>query len=256
METLESIIELESESFIRKHMHGGKTSTFEKYQALVTGEAGIASLLKYELITSLFGSCPGAMGLLLRKLTYRSLFKASGAGCVIGRGVTIRHADKITLGKNVIIDDQCVIDARGGGEKGIVIEDETIIGHGTTIQSKAGPIRIGRGSNIGSHSLICAMGGVDIGQGALIAGGCKISGGMYHAERRDRPIGKQGVYTRGPVVIGEGVWFGMGAMVLDDVTIGQGVILGAGAVAVKDIPDFSIAVGVPAKVVRVRDDNG
>lgn len=247
------IIELETESFIRKHMHAGKQSTLRKYQTLVTGKPSLLSLARYELVTSLFGACPGALGLALRKITYHSLFKSAGKGLVIGRNVTIRHGDNIILGRNVIIDDNCVIDARGAGEHGIVIEDDTIIGRDTIIQSKAGPIRIGQGSNIGSHSLICAMGGVDVGENALIAGGCKISGGMYHAKRTDVPIIKQGVYTAGPVVIKPDVWFGMGAMVLDNVTVGRGAILGSGAVATRDIPDFAVAVGIPAKVIRIRN---
>ncbi|MBA2748254.1 MAG: acyltransferase, partial [Tatlockia sp.] len=58
--------------------------------------------------------------------------------------------------------------------------------------------------------------------------------------------------TRQGVVIEDNCWLGYGVKVLDGVTIGEGSVIGAGAVVTKDIPPYSVAVGVPAKVVRSR----
>ncbi|MEI7067281.1 transferase [Pectobacterium parmentieri] len=58
--------------------------------------------------------------------------------------------------------------------------------------------------------------------------------------------------TEGNCIIGHGVWVDTGAIILRGVTIGNGVIIGANAVVTKDIPDFSIAVGVPACVIKKR----
>ena len=66
---------------------------------------------------------------------------------------------------------------------------------------------------------------------------------------------EQGVYSKGPVVIGDDVWLGAGAMVLDGVQIGKGCIVGAGSVVTKNLPDYAVAVGVPAKILKNRKNN-
>ena len=66
---------------------------------------------------------------------------------------------------------------------------------------------------------------------------------------------EQGVYSQGSIVIGDDVWLGAGAVVLDGVRIGKGCIVGAGAVVTKNLPDYAIAVGVPAKVTKMRQAN-
>jgi acetyltransferase-like isoleucine patch superfamily enzyme len=68
-----------------------------------------------------------------------------------------------------------------------------------------------------------------------------------------RPISQQSQPER-PVVIGDGSWLGHGAVVLPGVTIGKHVVIGANSVVTKDIPDFSVAVGSPAKVIRQYDE--
>ena len=62
----------------------------------------------------------------------------------------------------------------------------------------------------------------------------------------------QGFSNVKPVVIGDDVWLGRRAIILPGVCIGNGSIIGAGAVVTKDIPPFSVAVGVPAKVIKDR----
>lgn len=63
-------------------------------------------------------------------------------------------------------------------------------------------------------------------------------------------------FSKGGISVGDGVWIGFGATVLDGVSIGDGAIVGAGAVVAKDIPPYAVAVGVPAKVVKYRFDEG
>lgn len=246
------IQELGKDNFIRGRLFQGKPSEVAKYQGLVTGRTGLSALLKYELITNLFGPIPGALGLVLRRRFYKSLFQEVGRGLVIGRNVVVRYPDQIRIGDRVVLDDQSVLDARGAGKGGIVIADEVFIGRGAVIQSKYGPISIGEKTNIGGNALLCAMGGVTIGKSVLVAGGCYISGGMYHTERTDLPIAEQGIYTRGPVSIGDGSWIGMGAIILDGVTIGKGCVVAAGAVVTRDLPDDAVAAGVPADIKRIR----
>ncbi|MBW4645979.1 MAG: acyltransferase [Goleter apudmare HA4340-LM2] len=65
------------------------------------------------------------------------------------------------------------------------------------------------------------------------------------------PMSKQGVSRKG-IVIEDDCWLGHGVTVLDGVTIGKGSVIGAGAVVNKDIPPFSVAVGIPARVIKSR----
>lgn len=244
--------ELDKQQLIRQRLFATQQSSAARYRSLVTGRPGLWSWLRYELTTTLCGGLPGALGLAVRRVACRGLFRRCGRGLVLGRGVTLRHADKISLGRNVVIDDFCVLDGRGAGDEGLVIEDEVILNRGTIVQSKFGPVRIGTGTNIGANSHVCAMGGVDIGAGVLITGGCILSGGQYHTEKLDVPIMQQGAYTTGPISIGDGSWLGMRVLVLDGVRVGRGCAIGAGAVVNQDLPDHAVAAGVPARVVRIR----
>lgn len=63
----------------------------------------------------------------------------------------------------------------------------------------------------------------------------------------------QGVYSRGAATVGDGTWIGASATILDGISIGRGCVIGAGSLVTKDIPDYGIAVGTPAKVIRFRD---
>jgi acetyltransferase-like isoleucine patch superfamily enzyme len=111
---------------------------------------------------------------------------------------------------------------------------------------------IGEDSDIGCHTVITSVSGIYLESSVLIAARCYIGGARYHTGNREVPILKQGVYSRGPIRIGSGSWIGAGAIVLDGVTIGKGCVIGAGSVVTKDVPDFWIAAGVPAKPVQNR----
>lgn len=74
--------------------------------------------------------------------------------------------------------------------------------------------------------------------------------GRSIAEESNIPPLKRKTFSKGPVIIGKNVWIGDKATVLPGVTIGDGAIIGANSVVTKDIPANSIAVGIPAKVVK------
>jgi acetyltransferase-like isoleucine patch superfamily enzyme len=242
---------LDADLFIRQKLHGAKRSKIRTYRDLVTGDAGLVKWLWYELLTTVVGPLGGALGHGLRALTYRSLFGAAGKGLVVGRSVTIRHPDRIRIGRGVVIDDYCLIDGRGAGEDGIVIGDDVLIHRGAIIIAKAGGIEIGDRTNVGTGSLVVSMGGVSIGADVGIGGGCSISGGAFQVQvESERGHDK---YTKGPVRLGDRSWFGMRAIVLDGVTVGDGCIVGAGSVVNRDLPADSVATGMPVKVVRTRE---
>ncbi|MCP5136685.1 MAG: acyltransferase [Gammaproteobacteria bacterium] len=119
------------------------------------------------------------------------------------------------------------------------------------INANEGHVNVGADSWLGPFCLIYGNGGVDIGNNVLIAAHSSINTVSHHADRTDIPINNQGIYTD-PVVIEDDVWLGLNVSVLQGVRIGKGSIIGAGAVVNKDIPPYSIAVGIPARVIRQR----
>lgn len=247
-------------------LNGGKTllqfsltnsrqSFVKKYQDLVVGRPGLAGLLKYELMTCFLGPLPGALGLVARKKLYGWLLGRMGEGCVVGKSVTLRHPGKIRLGSKVIIDDYAVLDAKGETNRGIDIADHVMVGRNTVISCKNGDIVIGENANIAMNCFIQSARSVEIGKNVLISAYCYVIGGGDHLmDRIDVPILAQGQVVKG-IRIGDNCLIGAGVMIRDGVTIGHDAIVGAGAVVLEDVPDFGVAVGVPAKVVRKRNEN-
>lgn len=246
--------EIEKDNIIREKLARGQVSPFKTYIELTIGETGIHRFLFYEFVTSLFGPMPGGIGIYLRKKMYPRLFKKVGKGLIIGRNVVIRHPDKIELGDNVTIDDNCIIDGRGAGNGGVVMEDNVLINRNCIVLARAGPIRLGKRTSIGSNSVIVSMDGVEIGEAVGIAAGCYISTGSYLFDDVNKAVIDHKAYTKGPVRIGDQAWLGTRVTVLDGVSIGRGALLGAGALVVKNVPENSIAFGVPARVIRQRDE--
>ena len=240
-------------SIFRDKLEEGRISPFKTYMDLTVGDVNFSRFLIYEFLTFFLGSLSGGVGFFLRKLFYPRLFRKVGRGLIIGRNVVIRHPDKIDLGDNVTIDDNCLIDARGAGPEGVVFEDQVIINRNCMIQAKSGPIKIGSRTSLGSNSVVVSLDGVNLGEAVLTAGGIYISAGSYNFDDPDCPIMDQGAYTKGPINIGARSWLGTGVIVLDGVNIGAGTVIGAAAVVNKDIPQNAIAFGIPAKVKKNRN---
>lgn len=111
-------------------------------------------------------------------------------------------------------------------------------------------IELGNNSDIGIYSEI--NGRTIIGNDVIMGPRCVIYTVNHSIDRVDIPIKYQGVSEEKTVIIGDGVWIGYGVTILPGVHIGKGSVIGAGAVVAKDIPDWSVAVGNPAKVVKNR----
>lgn len=237
---------------LQHSLHRGDQSLLQRYQSRVLASDRLFNLAYYEIATLLAGPLPGALGFLLRKKLYPCLFKHFGKNVIIGRGVTLRHPDRVWMGDRVAIDNNVLIDAQGTGSEGMRIGSEVIISSNCIIQGKTGPVHLKTRADIGANTIVSSMTGVTIGRDTLIAGHCYIGGGQYNWKRTDIPMAQQGLYSKGPVVIGDDVWLGAGVCIIDGVTIGKGSIIGAGAVVTRDIPDYSIAMGTPAKVVGTR----
>ena len=227
------------------------TSAREKYAALVIGKSDLGSLLKYELIVTLTQGCPGALGLALRKTLYPSLLGTCGRNVVFGQNVVVRHPHKIHVGSDVVIDDNCLIDAKGESNGGIRIGSGVFIGRNSILSCKNGDIELGDGANIGFNCEIFSASRVQIGANVLMAAYSYVIGGDHDFSDASRPVLEQTRRSAG-VAIGDGAWIGAGAKILDGVTIGDGAIIGAGAVVREDVAARAVAVGIPARVVSTR----
>lgn len=239
------------EDKIQKELFARNKSRIAKYVNLFVGKKGFFSLLKYELIIMLFQDMPGAIGIFFRNLFYPVLFKKVGTGVSFGKSVTIRHPYKISIDDDVVIDDYCVLDAKGLNNNGISIGENIFIGRGSILSCKNGDIILGKNVVVGFNSEIFSGSKVVIGEGTLIAAYVYIIGGGHDYSRVDIPISEQEKPSYG-IKIEKNCWIGAGAMVFDGVTIGEDTVIGAGAVVSKDIPPFSIAAGVPARVAKSR----
>lgn len=110
-------------------------------------------------------------------------------------------------------------------------------------------ISIGNNSGIGDYSFI--QGQVSIGNDVMMAPHVAIIGSNHIFNRKDVPMNRQGKCNQ-PVKICDDVWIGYGSKILAGVTVNQGSIVAAGAVVTKDVPEYSVVGGVPAKVIKVR----
>ena len=115
------------------------------------------------------------------------------------------------------------------------------------INNAVGDVTIGNHTRIGIHCTV--IGPVCIGNNVNLAQGITVSALNHNFEDTTRRIDEQGISTK-PVVIGDDVWIGANAVILPGVTIGQHVVVAAGAVVTKDVPDYSLVAGVPAKVIK------
>jgi len=171
----------------------------------------------------------------------------------IAPSAVIHHAD-LKLGANIFIDDRVLVfQGEGGGTvelgKAVRLYRDTIIQNGD-----GGTVKIGENNVIQPRCQFSAYKGpIEIASGAQIAPNCAFYS-YDHSFAPGEPIGRQPLKTKGGILVEEDAWLGFGVIVLDGVRIGKGAAIGAGSVVTKDIPDGAIAVGVPAKVVKMRTE--
>ena len=117
----------------------------------------------------------------------------------------------------------------------------------------AGRIRIGAGTHLNIGVQVAAVERVDIGAHCMFANGCFVTDGNHRYDDPTKPITWQGFTTKGPTRIGDNVWCGANVVVTSGVTIGDRCVIGANSVVTEDIPPFSTAAGVPARVLKQID---
>ena len=166
----------------------------------------------------------------------------------------IIHHNYVHFGTNIFIDDSVIINQASEGGP-IEFGDRMHILRGSIIATgSGGNVKIGSDTFIQPRCQIMGYkGNIRIGNGVQIAPNCAFYS-YDHSFGPGELIRKQPLRTKGGIVISDDVWIGFGVIVLDGVRIGKGAVIGAGSVVTRDIPDEAIAVGNPAKVIKMRKD--
>ncbi|MGB3310675.1 MAG: acyltransferase [Nodosilinea sp.] len=185
---------------------------------------------------------PRPLGTVLRKFAYPLLSKKWGKNPYIQAWVEILGTDKIVFGDNVRILRNSILNCNFENSL-LRLGNNVSLDRGVSIRLGDNcTIDIGDDTYIGPYSCLSGPGHVKIGRDCMIASMVGIYANQHH---------HVGASEKGIVIEGK-CWIGSGAKVLDGVTIGYGSAIGAGAVVTKDIPPYSVAVGVPAKVLENR----
>ena len=111
-------------------------------------------------------------------------------------------------------------------------------------------VRIGEGCFLNLGVMVAAHTLVEIGDHCMFANGCFVTDANHRFDDPDKPVTWQGFSTKGPTRIGDNVWCGANVVVTSGVTVGRRCVIGANSVVTQDLPDFSIAAGSPAKVLK------
>ena len=127
------------------------------------------------------------------------------------------------------------------------------VGDGTKIRCHEGEVEIGQKTVLGQECTISAYQHVSIGRECVIADRVMLIDFDHGMVEVDRPIRLQGIYKR-DVRVGHNVWIGYGACILRGVTVGDNAVIGTNSVVTKDVPANAVVGGVPARVLRMRDE--
>src|SRR5262245_17470312 len=204
-----------------------------------------------ETLQGFLGWVPGLLGIAARAVMYKLIVRSDGLPAIEDH-VRINRPEDVSLGAGVYIDHGVYLH---GGKGGLHIGAGSWVMNGCRLHvfnfrdlPQAG-IRLGRRTFVGEGSVMRGQGGIVVGDNVLFGPRTQVLAVDHVFADVTRPIMDQGITARG-IVIEDDCWIGAGAIVLDGVTIGRGTCVGAGAVVTKTLPAHSLAVGVPARVIR------
>jgi acetyltransferase-like isoleucine patch superfamily enzyme len=164
------------------------------------------------------------------KLRWRGRLKTDGL-CFVGPGV------KFEIGRDAVVR----------------LGRWSWIGHGTKIRAHEGEVSIGAKTVMGQECTISAFQHVAIGRECIIADRVMLIDFDHGVVEQERPIRLQGIYKR-DVDVGHNCWIGYGACILRGTAIGDNAIVGTSTVVTKAVPANAVVGGVPARVLRMRDE--
>jgi acetyltransferase-like isoleucine patch superfamily enzyme len=234
-------------------MQGGLRSNVVRYRDRVTGGGSWGRFLWQGTVLTLLSPLPTVAGSVLRAWAYRTVLGAVGRGCFIEQGVRLLVPRRIFIGRRVMVGERCFLDANSS-EGRIEFHDDVWLSRESYVVTGRAEVVVGPMTYVGHRCLFYGHAGIRVGRDVLLANDVQLICGNHTFARRDVPIRAQPPEGK-PIVIEDDVWLGASAIVLGGVTVGQGSVVGAGAVVTHSLPPYSIARGVPAKVVGVRGED-
>ena len=206
--------------------------------------AGLSAFGRIATRFASWGAPPHKARVLLANMNRRGYIEPSatiyhsdlrlGANCFIGDRVTIfqrENGGPVELGDRVYIYKDTIMETGYGGS--LTLEAEASIHPRCQLNAYKSHIYIGRGVMIAPN---CAFYPYD------------------HGVAPNKPIRKQPLQSKGPIVVGNDAWIGVGVIILGGVRIGDGAVIAAGSVVTNDVPDGAIGAGVPARVIKMRSE--
>ena len=160
------------------------------------------------------------------------IYGFKGKNIRYGGGFSIINPQYVSVGDNVFFDDGVELCVQ------------------KSIPGLIPTLKIGNRVRLGKYNRIGCDNQIIIEDDVTFAPNVHISDRNHGYENIDLPIKMQSITTKGPVIIGSGSWLGFGCQVMSGVRIGKNCVVSAGAVVVKDIPDYSVVGGVPAKILK------
>lgn len=198
-------------------------------------------------ITTLLGGVPRPLGTVLRRHVYKQIFARMGEAVYIQEGAEFFGTNAMEFGNEVKILrdvrlDIHTLDTRSSSKNRLRLGNKVCLERGVDIKAAGDNclIDIGDETFLGPYVCLAGPGNIKIGRRCLIAA----QTGIYANNHREYGMSWEGI------TIEDNCWLGTGVKVLDGVTIGRCSVIGAGSVVTKDIPPNSVAVGVPAKVIK------
>lgn len=181
---------------------------------------------------------------------YRARFGKLGRRVVLHPPLCLVNARRIEVGDDSWLESQVTLSASRLGS--VVLGRKTQIRRYSTLEADEGQIVMGDRCSVNSFCILNGYGGLEIGNDVRIASHAVILSSSHRHDAPDLPINSQGILAE-KTVIGDGVWIGAHAVIRGGVRIGSHSIVGAGAIVTRDVPPYAIVAGVPARVIKMRN---
>lgn len=164
---------------------------------------------------------------------------ALGRGCRVASTVTVYRARRTAPGRGIRLG------------AGVQLFEGVRLVVGDLGENARADLWIGDRTIVNVYSYLSGEGGLYVGEKVLIGPHCRLLSAGHEVDGEAPAIMDAGL-TYGAVRVEDGAWLGAGVTVLPGVRVGKGAVIGAASVVTRDIPDFAVAVGAPAKVLRYR----
>jgi acetyltransferase-like isoleucine patch superfamily enzyme len=172
-------------------------------------------------------------------------------GRLLRRRFLSTYGRRLKLDGLAFIGPRVTLQIRPGGR--VELGRWAWLGHGTKIRCHEGVVSIGAKTVLGQECTISAYQHVSIGRECVVADRVMLIDFDHGSVEVERPVRLQGIYKR-DVRVGHNVWIGYGACILRGVTVGDNAIVGTSAVVTKDVPANAVVAGIPARVIRMREE--